>query len=118
MIIDFEDLDRVLRTFTGQDFASAVALARRLAGIERASISRTNSTVPTRELRTVYARRARNPRFRKSLAQQFGQLARIAELFPDERWYIHILTIEDQARVMIFANEEGVGRVCIDETST
>jgi hypothetical protein len=116
MRIDAAQLDRVLRTFRGQDFEAAAAVAGRLAQMEGTSISRGDSPVPTSELRAIYARRALNPRLRPALARQCSELARIAGLFPSERWYIHIVAIAGRPQVTIFATDEGVGRVCLDYT--
>jgi hypothetical protein len=113
MIIDSEGLEDVFRTFSGQDFATAIAAARRLIGAGGTSISRTDTTVPTRELQRIYARSALNPRVRHAVAEQFKQLARIADLFPSESWHIFIVAIGEQPEVTIFSNEEGVGRVCL-----
>jgi hypothetical protein len=116
MIIDSEQLEAVLGTFKNREFAPAVSSARRLVGLGGRSISRTETTVPTSELRRIYGRRGLNPRLRPEVARQYDQLARVAGLFPNERWHILIVATSERPEVTIFSNEEGVGRVCLDFT--
>ena len=116
MVIDSDELERVLVTFTDPDLAPAIASARRLVRMDDVSISRTSTVVPTSNLRATYSRRVLNPRLRPAVAQQCDRLARIASTYPDERWYILIVAVGDDPRVTIFSNENGVGRACLDFT--
>lgn len=117
MTCSIEQLDSVLATFAEQDFAPAVARARALAGSAGVSISRNPTAVPAPSLEAIYARRAGNPRLRAALAAQCDRLARVAAQFPDERWYIYLVTLGDRPQLAIFANERGVGRVCLDHAA-
>ena len=116
MVIDSDDLERILVTFTDPDFAPAIATLRRLVGMGKVSISRTSTAAPTGNLRATYSRSASNPRLRHAVAQQCERLAEIASMHPDERWYILIVAIGEDPQVTIFSNENGVGRVCINYT--
>ena len=117
MRIDAGQLERVLDTFADYDFAHAVASAKRLARTDGAVISKNGRAVPTTELRQIYTRRASNPRLREALARECERLAQIAGQFPSEGWYIYIVVIGDGPQVTIFANEDGIGRACLDYTA-
>jgi hypothetical protein len=106
----------VLATVTTSDFARAVALARRLVMINGVSISRNETGVPTGDLREVYADRASSPFLPKVHKRQYEEIVRLAAQYPFERWYIISIDIGFYG-VVVFANEQGVGRYCLDRTN-
>jgi hypothetical protein len=103
----------VLATFTTRDCARAVALARRLIVMDGVSLSTNESGVPTNELQEVYSDRALDPFLPKVLAREYRNVARLAAQYPLERWYI-ISVSTPFHRVVVFANEQGIGRYCLD----
>jgi len=115
-IIDTVELERILATLEGGELVDAVASARRLSRMEGVSITRSRA-VPTSELRAIYARRALNPRSRKTIASQCSRIAETAARFPEERWHIIIVAVPDKLQVNLFSNESGRGRAAIDFTN-
>ncbi len=105
----------ILGTFAAADFAGVSALIRQLATNEGLSVSKSSRAVPTGELQDIYSFRALNPRAPKVLTQELERFARLADKFPTERW--HIFSVRGESvEVAVFANEEGVGRFCLDFT--
>lgn len=115
MTISTNELIDVLDTFAEQDFVLEVALARRLATMNGSSISKTARAIPTHELQDSFSARALNPLLPKVRAQACDALARVAGLFPLERWYALVVRYGSY-EVLVYANQEGVGRFCLDTT--
>lgn len=115
-IIDTVELETILATFEAPELADAVASARRLSRMEGVSITQ-SSLVPASHLGAIYARRALNPRSRKTITSQCSRIAETAGRFPAERWHLIIVRVADRLHVTLFTSESGRGRAAIDFTN-
>jgi hypothetical protein len=108
-----DELINILETFGVGDFTQAVSKAKQLAQANGSLIIRHGkSPVQAEKLRDTYATRASSPYIRAGLSRQCERLAQVAAQFSHELWYIH--TIGENGQITIFANEDGIGRACLD----
>lgn len=108
-----DELRRVLEAFNTDLFRDQVDRARTLLSSEDVSTDDPGEPVPARNIDDIYERRSGVPGAHEYIRAQCAKVAYIARRFPDENWHIFRLN-RGEASFLIFANEAGVGRACID----
>jgi len=107
---------QILKTINTDLFREQVDSARKLLDFEDISMDDGgDGFVSAKNIEDIYERRSGTPGAPEYIKAQCAKVAHVAGLFREEHWNIYGVE-RGEVSFLIFANEAGVGRACIDVT--
>lgn len=112
-----DELHRILQSLDTELFHDEADRTKKLLSLADVSIEGPSKVVQVKHLRNYFERQSQKRGVPQNVNKQFAKLIGAADRFPNERWHQFNIS-RGSAAFLVFANEAGVGRACLDLTRT